>query len=95
MRYTLSFIWNPNTHSNRSNKYRPLSKIIGKIILSIIMIFLAWCIFKASCVLLLDIFKWDIKMYCLFAIICETFGFIEFGDLSYIDEYIEKHDKED
>lgn len=94
LRYTLSFIWNPNIPSNRSNEFRPLSKIIGNIILSIIVIFLTWCVFKASFVLLLDILKWDIKMYGLLTIICEACGFIMFGDLSYIDEWIEKHDKE-
>jgi tryptophan-rich sensory protein len=93
VRYALSFIWNPNEFTNR-NEDKPHVKIIGNTILSIAVIFLAWCIFKASSVLLLDIFKWSIKMYGLLAIICETFGFVNFGDLSRIDEYIEKRDKD-
>lgn len=94
VRYVLSFTWNPNASANRSNKFSPLTKIIGNAICSIIVIFLAWFIFKASCILLLDILKWDIKLYGLLAIICETLGFIKYGDLSRIDEWIEKHDKE-
>lgn len=93
VRYTLSFIWNPNEFTNR-NEDNPYVNIIGNTILSIVVIFLAWYIVKASGVLLLDILKWNIKMYGLLIIICETFGFINFGDLSQIDEWIEKRDKE-
>lgn len=95
MRYCLSFFWNPNTSPNRSNKYSPLTKIIGNTFLSIIVIFLTWCVCKAYSVLLLDILKLDVKIYGLLAIICETLGFIMYGDLSKIDEWIEKHDKEE
>lgn len=94
VRYGLAFIWNPNERENRKER-DPRAKILGNIITSIIVIFVAWCIFKASGVLLLDILKWDIKMYGLLVIICETWGFINFGDLSEIDEWIEKHDKEE
>lgn len=94
VRYSLSYIWNSNESENRSED-SPRVKIAANIIASIVVIFLAWCIFKASGVLLLDILKWDIKMYGLLVIICETWGFINFGDLSQIDEWIEKHDKED
>ena len=35
-------------------------------------------------------------MYVLLLILCETWGFVTFGDLSYIDEWIEKeHKKKD
>ena len=94
VRYLLSFTWNPNEFENRK-EHDPRVKMLTNIFTSIVVIFVAWCIFKASGVLLLDILKWDIKMYGVLVIICETWGFINYGDLSEIDEWIEKHDKEE
>ena len=94
VRYGLAYIWNPNERENRK-EHDPRVKVLTNMIVSIVVIFVAWCIVKASGVLLLDILKWDIKMYGVLAIICETWGFINFGDLSQIDKWIEEHDKEE